>query len=194
MKKISCLFGVALSLLLIFLFCGCGTTAYVQKDDTIDFSKIKTYAWVENNREDSSKPKPAYHDLTDRKIRQSLDRNLVANGWKQDKQHPDVWLVTDMTTQKENRNISNPVYSYPATRWYYNPYAGRFLPIYYPSRFLGYESSRETYLEGTLTLTVVDAASNKTIWQGWVSSDLNGKHLTDGEIDNHVKAIVRKLG
>jgi hypothetical protein len=67
-------------------------------------------------------------------------------------------------------------------------------PIYYPSEFLGYNNQQETVNEGTLTLTIMNAETEKTIWQGWTTSDVNGRRMTDKEIDDNVKAIIKKLG
>jgi hypothetical protein len=105
-----------------------------------------------------------------------------------------VLLVYDVDVQKETRNVSDPVYTQPTTRWFYNPYRRTYVPIYYPSEFLGYNNSKEIVNEGTLTLTVMNADTEKTIWQGWTISDVNGRRMTDKEIDNNVKAIVKKLG
>ena len=194
MKKIQWLLGVLLSVFLVFLFCGCGTSAYVQKDNTVDFSKLKTYAWVGGTQKDSLGRKPDKNDLVNRKIKQSITKNMKQNGWREVSVNPDVWLVYDMDIQREKRRVNDPVYSYPTTRWFYNPYSRRFVPVYYPSRFLGYREGTESVRERTLTLTILDADNNKTIWQGWVSSDINGRHMSDREIDESVKAIVKKLG
>ena len=35
--------------------------------------------------------------------------------------------------------------------------------------------------------------TEKKIWQGWTKAEMNGKRLTDKEIDDNVKAIIRKL-
>ena len=197
MKKKTCILGIALSLLIIFLLTSCGRQAFVQKDDTVDFSKIKTYAWVTGTQKDSTKnkiTKPNVNDLVDRKIRASIDKNLQQNGWRQVSANPDVVLVYDVDIQKENRNVNDPVYSMPTTRWFYSPYSRRYVPVYYPSEFLGYDNRTEIVKEGTITLTVMDASKEKTIWQGWTSSEVNGKRMTDREIDENIKAIVKKLG
>lgn len=197
MKKTQCILGIALSLFIIFLLASCGRQAYVQKDDTVDFSKIKTYAWVTGTQKDSTKnisAKANINDLVDRKIRSSIDRNLQENGWREVQSNPDVVLVYDVDVQKENRTIADPQYTMPTTRWFYNYYSGRYVPVYYPSQFMGYRDRTETVKEGTITLTVMDAHKEKTIWQGWTSSEVNGRRMTDKEIDENVKAIVKKLG
>ena len=192
MKKTQWLLGVVLG---IFILSGCASTAYVQKDNAFDFSKVKSYAWVDGTQKDKNitTPKIPINDLTDRKIRQSINKNLQANGWKEVTNNPDVLLVYDIDVQKENRNVSNPVYSQPTTRWFYSPYSRRYVSVYYPSQFVGYDNTTETVKEGTLTLTMLNADTDKTVWQGWTTSEVNGKNLTDREIDNNVKAIIKKL-
>ena len=183
--------GVVLGITVIS---GCGSSAYIQKDNAYNFSKIKSYAWVNGTQKvkgvsDSKR----VNDLTDRKIRESVDRNLQASGWAQDSRNPDVLLVYDVDVQRENRNVSNPVYSMPATRWFFNPYARRYVPVYYPSQLMGYDNATESVKEGTLTLTMMDADTDKTIWQGWTTSEVSGKNLSEKEINSNVKAILKKL-
>lgn len=192
MKKIPWILGVVLS---VFILTSCGSTAYVQKDNAYNFSNVKSYAWVNGTEKEkgAGSPKITTGDLTDRKIRASIDKHLQATGWRLNNQNPDVLLVYDVDVQRENRNISNPVYSQPVTRWFYNPYARRYVSVFYPSEFLGYDNSTQTVKEGTLTLTMTDAYTDKTIWQGWTTSEVNGKNLSDREIDNNVKAIIKKL-
>jgi len=186
------LLGVVMS---VFILWGCGSVAYVQKDNNFDISKVRSYAWVDGTQKDKNNTatKTKINDLTDRKIRQSIDKNLQASGWKEVTDNPDVLLVYDVDVQKENRNVSNPVYSQPTTRWFYNPYSRRYVSVYYPSQFVGYDNTTQTVKEGTLTLTMLNADTDKTIWQGWTTSDVNGKNLSDREIDNNVKAIIKKL-
>jgi hypothetical protein len=191
MKTIQRLLGVVMS---VFVLAACGNRAYVQKDPSVDFSKIKTYAWVRAQKEKGTARPGRTNDLTDNKIRASMDKNLYANGWRMTRNKPDVLLVYDVDIQKEVRNIQDPVYSQPMTRWYYSPYRRGYYPIYYPSDFLGYNNRQETVNEGTLTLTIMNAETEKTIWQGWTTSDVNGRRMTDKEIDDNVKAIIKKLG
>ena len=190
MKKLHWFLGAWISL---FMLAACGSTAHVQKDDSVDFSKIKTYAWVKAEKQKGTRP-GKFNDLVDNKIRQSVDKNLQATGWREVTRNPDVLLVYDVDVQKETRNVSDPVYSQPMTRWFYNPYRRAYVPIYYPSEFLGYNNSKEIVNEGTLTLTVMNADTEKTIWQGWTTSEVNGRRMTDKEIDDNVKAIIKKLG
>jgi hypothetical protein len=192
MKKMSLLLGVVLG---IFVLSGCGSSAYIQKDNSYNFNKIRSYAWVNGTQKvkGESNTKSRKGDLTDQKIRSEIDQNLQVNGWRLDNRNPDVLLVYDVDVQREDRNTRNPVYSTPTTRWFFNPYLRRYVPVYYPSQFLGYDNDVRTVNESTLTLTMMDAGTDKTIWQGWTTTELNGRRLSEKQIENNVKAILKKL-
>jgi hypothetical protein len=75
----------------------------------------------------------------------------------------------------------------------YNPYSRRWVSIYYPSQFLGYDNNQRTVREGTITVSIIDAKTDKTIWQGWTTEEINSRNLTSKEIQNSVKSIFRKF-
>lgn len=191
MKKIQWL---AVTIMTAIVLVSCGRTAYVQKDADVDFSKIKTYSWVttQANKEVAS-TSTKNDDLTNRKIHQAINKNLAEKGWKEVKKNPDVYLVYDVMIEEENKKVTTPVYSESFTRWFFNPRNRRWVPVFYPSQFMGYDEDTQKVKEGTLTLTLMDADTDKTIWQGWTTSEMSGRKLTDKQIDNKVKAIVAKL-
>ncbi|NCI47862.1 DUF4136 domain-containing protein [Sediminibacterium soli] len=195
MNSIKHMLGLLGVVLGIFVLTGCGSTAYIQKDNSYNFNKIRSYAWVNGTQKarGDNVSRARSNDLVDRKIRDKIDERLQSGGWVLDNRRPDVLLVYDVDVQRENRNVSNPVYSMPSTRWFFNPYARRYVPVYYPSQFLGYDNATETVRESTLTLTMMDADTDKTIWQGWTTTEMNGRVLSDKEIAGNVKAILKKL-
>lgn len=191
MKKIHWL---AITMMVAIVVISCGRTAYVQKDADVDFSKIKTYSWVttQANKEHASTT-TRNDDLTNRKIRQSINKNLAEKGWREVKKNPDVYLVYDVMIEEADKTVTTPVYSQSFTRWFFNPRNRRWVPVFYPSQFMGYDQDIQKTKEGTLTLTLMDADTDKTIWQGWTTSEVSGRKLTDKQIDSKVKAIVAKL-
>jgi hypothetical protein len=191
MKKIQWIMGLTIAMVIL---AACGRTAYVQKDTNVDLSKIQTYSWVKTQTDKESKSNNGKtDDLTARKIRESIDRNLQAKGWREVNRNPDVYLVYDVMIENEDVRVQRPVYSESFTRWFFNPRNRRWVPVFYPSRVMGYDEQTRQVKEGTLTLTMLDADTDKTIWQGWTTSELNGRKLTDKEIDGKVKAIVKKI-
>jgi hypothetical protein len=85
------------------------------------------------------------------------------------------------------------MYTRPFTRTFYNPYSRRFYNVYYPSRFMGYDNYDVPTREGTVTITMADANTDKTVWQGWTTGEVDSRHMTTKEIQSSVKAIFRKF-
>ncbi|MBP7556823.1 MAG: DUF4136 domain-containing protein [Chitinophagaceae bacterium] len=189
MKKNSLLGSGVLALLL--LLAGCAPTAHIEKDDAVDFSQYKTFAWTE--KQESSKGSRA-NDLAEKKIREAVNKELERSaGWKETTDNPDVLLSYDVLVERSSRRNSDPVYSRPFTRTFYNPYARRFYRVYYPSRFIGYDDYSVPTREGTVTITMADAKTDKTIWQGWSTGEVDSRNLSSKEIQSSVRAIFKKF-
>jgi hypothetical protein len=175
-----------------FVVSGCAAVAHVEKDDTVNFSKYKTFAWTETSDTDSANQK-ATSDLTERNIKAAVAAELEKQGWRESKTKPDVLLGYDVLVEKNLRDNSSAMYSRPYTRYLFNPYTRRWIGVYYPSQFMGYDNYAYEVREGTVTITMVDAATEKTVWQGWTTSEINSRNLTRKEIEASVKSIFRKF-
>lgn len=174
----------------IILAVSCATPAYVEKDETADFSRYKTYAWIDNDKKDD---KNRHTEFMKKHVQEAANAQLLKEGWRENRTKPDVLISYDLMVEKTTREQSNPVYSRPYRRIYYNPFYRRYGTIYYPSTFMGYDNDTETVREGTLTITMVDAKTDKTIWQGWTTDDVNSRNVTKKEIQSSVNSIFRKF-
>ena len=175
------------------LLAGCASVAHVEKDQNVDLKNYHTYAWVETSAEKNDSVKTRVSDLTERNIHAAVDQELAKAGWKQVKHKPDVLVGFDVLVERAVKDRNNPVYSQPYTRYYYNPYMRRWGAIYYPSDFLGYSNDQVSVRQGTLTINMIDAQTEKTIWQGWTTDEVNSRNLTNKEIQNSVRSIFRKF-
>jgi hypothetical protein len=177
----------------VFLLASCSSTAHIEKDDNADFSRYKTFAWVDKygeGRLDQNKN----NDLTELKIREAVNKELEKSaGWKEVRNRPDVLLTYDVLVEKGIKENNNPVYSRPYSRMLYNPYTRRYTTVYYPSQFMGYERDERSIREGTITISMIDAKTDKTVWQGWTTDEVNSKNLTSKEIQNSVRSIFKKF-
>jgi hypothetical protein len=175
------------------LLASCGSVAHVEKDKNANFSSYHTYAWVDSKTSQGDSGTTKVSDLTERRIREAVDAELAKTGWKESKHRPDVLLSYDVLVERSVKEESNPVYTQPTTRYAYNPYSRRWISIYYPSQFLGYDNDQRSVREGTITVSIIDAKTDKTIWQGWTTDEVNSRNLTSKEIQNSVKSIFRKF-
>lgn len=170
---------------------GCSTTAHVEKDNTVNFTKYKTYSWV-SEKEKSLKDRNS-NNLVDAHVRSAVAKELKKNGWVETKAKPEVLLDYNIMVENSVKELDNPVYTRPFTRYYYNPYTRRISGLYYPSQMMGYERSEIPYKEGTITIHMIDNSSNKLIWQGWTTDEVNSRNLTGKEITSSVKSILKKF-
>jgi hypothetical protein len=167
---------------------GCASVAHVEKDDTVNFSSYKTFAWVDSKEEHKKGA-----DLVENNVRNAVNKELEKEGWKEVKSKPDILLSYDLLVEKGIKENTNPVYSQPFTRVFFNPYTRRYGTIYYPSQFMGYDRDQYEVRQGTITISMIDAKTDKTVWQGWTTDEVNSRNLTSKEIQSSVKSIFRKF-
>ena len=172
------------------LLSGCASTAHIEKDDAVNFNNYKTFAWLDENNDSSLIKK---NSLQESSVRQAVNAELSKANWREDKRNPDIILKHDVLVEKTIKDNSNPVYSQPFTRRFFNPYTRRISYIYYPSQFVGYDRNQYESREGTLTISMIDAKTDKVVWQGWATDEVSSKNLTSKEIQGSVKSIFRKF-
>ncbi len=174
----------------VFLLASCASTAHIEKDDNVDFSKYKTFAWAEKEETDKSKN----NDLAEQKVRDAVTKELEKTaGWRETKNDPDVLLSYDLLVERAVKKESDAVYSQPFIRSFYNPYSRRLFRVYYPSRFVGYDNYNVNTREGTVTISMIDAKTDKAVWQGWATDEVGGRNMTTREIQSSVRSIFRKF-
>jgi len=170
----------------------CKSPVYVQKDQSANFANYHTYTWVETkaNDHDNKQRATGYADIS---IRNSVNDELAKEGWTEASDNPDILVSYDVLVRRATREESNAVYTTPFTRMYYNPWRGRWSTIYYPSQFAGYETYDQPVKEGTITITMTDAKTDKVVWQAWTTEQLNYARLTPDEINKGIRNIFGKF-
>ena len=190
----SSLFGWlgAFSISVALFATGCAGTAHVEKDKTADLSSYKTYGWLEHT--ESKKEKNNHrNDILDKNIRNAVDEQLQKKGYVQSSANPDLLISSDLLVEKNQKERSNAVYTDPYTRTYYNARTGRYSNFYFPSQFAGYDNYSTTVKEGTVTVTLIDARTDKAVWQGWATRELDRGAVTSKDIDKNVSSIFKKF-
>ena len=170
---------------------GCSTQAYVEKASGSNLSDYKTYMWVNAmaNKNDSSARATAFADVS---VHNSVNEQLQHWGWRETNVDPDVLISYDILVEKNVETQNDALYTPTYTRWYYNRFTSRWSTIYYPSRFWGYQQYQVPVKEVTITITIIDADSDKNIWQGWTTESLGSSGLTHFNIKKSVKNIFKK--
>ena len=190
MKKI--IFGVMLVSAVVTIH-SCSTPAYVEKDTNTNLSDYKTYMWVDikASEDDASVRATSFADVS---VHNAVNQELQSWGWREVNDNPDVLVSYDVLVERNVETQNDPVYSQPYSRLYYNRFTRRWSSIYYPSQFLGYQQYQVPVREATITISMMDADSDKTIWQGWTTERLGGAGITDLNVKKSVRNIFKESG
>lgn len=166
----------------------CGTSAHIEKDESANLKNYKTYTWIDKENKDKLK-----NEIAAQNLKSIVNNELQKNGFREVKYNPDLLLSYDLLVEKSVKEQNEPVYSQPYSRVYYNPYTRRYGTLYYPSQFLGYDSYSTAVKEGTVSISMIDAKTDKTVWQGWATDELNNNYFSSKEVQKNVKSIFRKF-
>ena len=184
--------NICAALMVAFTIASCATPVHVEKDDSVNLSSYKTYMWVDTryNQNDNTTRPTSYGDIS---VRNAANAELRKAGWAEVSNDPGLLVSYDVLVQNNTVRRADPVYSQSFTRTYYNPRARRWGTIYYPSQFLGYNNYDVPVKEGTISITLTDANTDKIVWQGWTTEELNYSRITPEEISASVQNIFSKL-
>lgn len=182
--------SIAALFLSSFFLISCGSTAHIEKDENANFNQYKTYAW--EDRADIKKNRS--NQLVEEQVKEAVNEQLQKNtGWRLVNDNPDLILSYDLLVDKTVTQQSDPVYSNPQVRTFYNPYTRRYVNVYYPSRFLGYDRYDVPANEGTVSISMVDTKTDKTVWQGWTTDQIDSRKFKASEARTAVKSIFKKF-
>ena len=124
----------------------------VDYDHSADFTKYKTYAWMESRN-------PAPSDLSHRRIVEAIDQQLAAKGLRKVDRNPDLLVVYNAGVKEQ---VSVQGYSYG----------------YYPYRWGGGGSVylyENVELQATLIVDLVDAQKQELAWRGVATDTISDK-------------------
>jgi hypothetical protein len=170
------------------LLYGCGTSAHIEKDEAANFKNYKTYAWLDKENKEQVR-----NEIAAQNLKSIVNDELQKNGFREVKHSPDLLISYDLLVEKSVKEQSDPVYSRPYSRVYFNPYTRRYGSIYYPSQFLGFDSYSTPVKEGTVSISMIDATTDKTVWQGWTTDELNSNQFSSKEVQRNVRSIFKKF-
>jgi Domain of unknown function (DUF4136) len=168
----------------------CGPTSHVEVAKGVDFNNYKTFGWA--NDKGVKKSGRVDNDIVDNNIKNSISEELEQKNWQETEQKPDVLLDYNVTVQKGVTRETEPVYT-SLYSGYYPSWRGRRGYYYDPGFFAGYRTYNVPFKEGTLTVNMIDAKTNKLIWQGYATGDIATKKVTSKDAESDVKSIFKKL-
>lgn len=169
----------------------CASNVYVERDATVDLAQYKTYRWVDTKRDQHDNS--TVTAFGQEAIRRAVQAELAKRGLQEDTTNPDLLVTHDVLVERTTTEQRDPVYSQPFTRVYYNPFLRRWATIYYPSRLMGYDAYSVPVREGTLTITLLDTETDRTVWQGWTTEQLDSRKFTQADMEKTAQRILKRL-
>jgi len=165
------------------------TPAYSQTQATIPVGR--TYMWVET-KSDTAQNTERSSAHADPALRNAIKKQLDKNGWQEVERNADILVSYDILAERQPDSDSKPAYGKPLKRVYFNPTTKHWGSVYFSSQFVPYQPS-DLVKKGTVTITISDGLTDKTIWQGWSTESLKNSIITEDEISKNVKSIFRKF-
>lgn len=194
------------------LLVSCSTTyrtAYTDYDRSVDFSSYKTFAWLPDKADTSNTP--YNNEIIRNNIRNFLGQCLINRSYHFERDSPDLLLqLVVVNTKKESMSAStsNPVLNYYKPYYfgsiYYNPYPSNYYYQYYPnyapysysspySYSFGYSNTkRNEYVNGAITLNVIDRNKNRVIWTATAEGDIYDPAIIGKDIHPAVHSIIKQ--
>ena len=146
---------------ILALVLGCSSvTIKHDYDKDANFAAYKTYGWlaVPTDAVGSVKAAIERNSLLDKRIKESVNRQMAAKGYTQDANNPDFVMLYH-TGAEDKINVTDWGYGY-------GPYG-------YGGWYGGGGVDVTQYREGTLILDVIDTKAKQLVWRGFATAALN---------------------
>lgn len=179
----------SLSILTTLLLAACASTpnTFVNAAPEIDFSQYKTFGYFSKLSTD----KAQYESLVSNFLKVAVAQELDMRGLTHDEENPQLRVNFYINTEEKIKSRS-----VPSAGGYYG-YRDDFDDFYDPwggyGMGMGYETRVTQYTEGTLNIDVVDATTNKLVWEGAIAGKLTDKDIRNMEqtVDEAVAAVMK---
>ncbi|MGQ0826797.1 MAG: DUF4136 domain-containing protein [Bacteroidota bacterium] len=203
------------TIIVAVLFSKCKTydNVYSTYDETVDFSRYRTYAWLDTKRSDTTLH--YNNDIIANNAKNYIDRELTNRGYYVNLDSPDILVELVLINEKKQETVADPYncdnntyynYSYNPNYnlnpYYSDPYYNNY-NYYYQQQFnMPYNladcdysiCSQQTieYIKGTITINLIDRKLNRLVWTGSAEGDIYDPQYLQGEIHPAIKSILLK--
>jgi len=152
---------VLLAMTVIIASCESQLKVSSDYDKSVDFNQYKTFSLYHD-----SKSSEAISQLNQDRVVKAIRSEMVKRGFNETSSSPDL-LVNSVAIFKDKQSVTANT-NYYGYGGYYRPYYGG----------MGMSSSTtsysvDNYKDGSLIIDVVDAKSNKLIWQGTGNKEID---------------------
>lgn len=166
--------NATLSLAIVLALAACsGISTSADWDQTYDFGRLSSYAWVEQDLEGG------VSEIMLRRMYLAVDDELAAKGFdKTERELADFLLAYHTGTQTRQQYDT---YGYGAGGWWGGYWGGGMTT-----------TTVRTYSEGSLILDVIDRAANELVWRGSATKTIDQMDSPEERIAT-IQEAVKKL-
>ena len=169
MKRKIIYFGF-LSLIFLFVITSCGSTVSVTNDfdKSIDFKKYKTFSFYH------LKTTGEISKLNADRVVNAIILEMKGKGYVEDKNNPDL-LINAVTVLQEKEATTVSSTNYYGYGGYYRPYGYGYGYGYGYPVGNSVDVNTYNYKDGTIMVDILDAKTEKLIWEGTGTSEITSK-------------------
>jgi Domain of unknown function (DUF4136) len=197
------IFPILAFIALIMMGCNAYTGIYATQEPTTDFTKYKTFAWLDDKADTVNSP--YNNEIIRNNMRNYFSKEMSDRGYRVEVDNPDMLLelVVKNTPHTVKYRTYNDQYYYRPYYYrsvYYSPYRNRYyyvtqpryvyaVPPYYNST----TTHKETHIDNSVTLNIVDAQAKQLIWTGTVEADIYDPSVIKRDIHPAIEKLMKKF-
>jgi hypothetical protein len=133
-------------LLFSVILSGCGVKVNIIQDESVDFSKYKTFCWLEGCEFTYTGPRYLDDSLWRETIKEAIIAELEGKGLVRDENNPDLLIDFHISVQNE----TSVVYHHIDDQYDYNPFP---------------EDEIINYLKETMIMHMMEREQGKMVWK-----------------------------
>jgi hypothetical protein len=147
-------------------------------DERASFRGLRGYAWTSTS--EGHLVDPAINsDLVARRVKNAIDSELIRRGYERTEFGSADFLVSFQLQAKEKVSVNS-------TGDYYFGYR------HYGRYGLGGDISTLHFIEGTIVIDIVDAATGELIWRGWAVTEMDSEPGPE-QVQEYINESIRRI-
>ncbi len=174
---------------------GCAPRVTVDTADNVDFSRYRTYAWMQPSVKAGENP-IYYNAIATQNVEQTIEGALSQRGLRRTERRPDLLVGYHFFVEEKTRTVANntgrmglygPFYGWG--RWGF----GGWGPSWWGWNSWGPMYTQERYEAGTVVVDFVDARTKQLVWRGSVQNAIGNPARIKDQLAREVARIVDRF-
>lgn len=164
----------------------------IDYDHEADFSRVRRYQWRLHPVFEKNPGLQEKYAIAIQLVQQSSNKELIKRGFQPADSMPDIYLTFFVIGDEaqETRTTIDPAMPIGPMMgpWWGSPYGwyGADMPVWTTTTV-------ENFIEGTLVMDIVDAATSKLLWRAYCRDEIRDMRKRDENIDKAVRKALKQF-